>query len=419
MRGVTTFAAAAVLAALSVLPAQAKMAPVDAGQKVCELDWQASLGAITIKQNWSGSGEMIREELNVRRTIPASDGRIGSLQMAAYTMRTDGKDYPSRHIFLGLGAPYGKDKNQRLVIAMPAGEPMVITALYGGQTIPLSEAQLARLLGADGPLHFRLITVDRRNAEKKRLASGWFDLSGFENQPLAGLGQAAERAQAALAAARRSDNPPCVMASAADMNMMESDEPTRKWLSFNCSEDWESPLGAFGLTATGFSWRPRPRDGVTISFAAAFRNAPNPEVQRFLIDPSDPHRYGPINVMLGNQDWGANYRSSDPALQQSQSLELRRGKFVARKWLSQTGSASFFWSEFSQLLADEGDLQIAAHDKVTGKALLSTLSWSEVLAAEEELRAGRRRLLERERDPMARCKAVVEVEMGTEEILVT
>jgi hypothetical protein len=158
---------------------------------------------------------------------------------------------------------------------------------------------------------------------------------------------------------------------------------------------------------------------VIISLSGTLRSAPSPALQRFLIEPNDPQRYGPINVMLGNQDWGANYRVNDPALRERQSLELRRGKSVARKWLSQNGSTAFFWSEFSQLLAGDGDFELTAHDTVTGATLRTSLPWSEVLAAEEELRSGQARLRERERDPMARCKAVVDVEFGGEQIIVT
>lgn len=410
---------AGLLAALSVFPAQAKKAPSDPGAQICELDWQASFGKVELKQTWSGTGELTREGLLIRRNIPVSSSSGGTLVLSQYTSRIDGKDYPTQLLYLSLGAPYNRGKNQRLVIAMPDGEPLVLDAGNGWLVTPLSEAQLARLLEAKGRLTFRFIKADRRGKEKAILAEGWFDLSGFAGQPLAGLLEAADHTRAALAQARKGDKPPCAMAEAAEMNAMDSDEATRRWLSFDCREGWDSPLGAFELRETGFNWRPGPRDGVTMTFAGTFRPAPNAALQLFLLGPIDLQRYGQISVMFGPQDWGANYRVNDPALRERQFAELRRGEYVARHWLSQEGSAGFLWSEFAQLLAGEGDLVIAAHDKPTGAVQRSVLPWSEVLAAEEELRAGQRRLIERERDPMTRCKAVVDVEMGMESIVVT
>lgn len=411
--------AAAGLAALSLAPAQAKKAPSDPGAQICELDWQASFGKIELKQTWSGAGELTREDLLIRRNIPVSSSSGGALVLSQYTSRIDGKDYPTQLLYLSLGAPYNRGKNQRLVIAMPDGEPLVLDAGNGWLVTPLSETQLARLLEAKGRLAFRFIKADKRGKEKAILAEGWLDLSGLAGQPLAGLTEATERARTSLAQARKGDKPPCAMAEAAEMNAMDSDEATRRWLSFDCREGWDSPLGAFELRETGFSWRPGPRDGVTITFAGTFRPAPSAALQLFLLGPNDLQRYGQVSVMFGPQDWGANYRSSDPALRERQSGELRRGEYVARHWLSQEGSAGFLWSEFAQLLAGEGDLVIAAHDKPTGAVQRSVLPWSEVLAAEEQLRAGQRRLIERERDPMARCKAVVDEELGTEQIIVT
>jgi hypothetical protein len=419
MRRGRVILAAAILAALSLAPAQAKKAPSDPGAQICELDWQASFGKIELKQTWSGAGELSREDLLIRRNIPVSSSSGGTLVLSQYTSRIDGKDYPTQLFYLSLGAPYNRGKNQRLVIAMPDGEPLVLDAGNGWLVTPLSEAQLARLLEAKGRLTFRFIKTDRRGKEKAILAEGWLDLSGFAGQPLGGLAEAGDRARSAMAQARKGDKPPCVMAYAAEANAMDSDEATRRWLSFDCREGWNNPLGTFELRETSFNWRPSPRDGVTVTFAGTFRTAPNAALQHFLLGPNDLQRYGQISVMFGPQDWGANYRVSDPALRERQFAELRRGNFVAGKWLSQDGSASFLWSEFAQLLAGEGDLSVAAFDKVNGATRLSKLPWSEVLAAEEELRSGQRRLIERERDPMARCKVVVDEELGTEQIIVT
>ncbi len=106
-------------------------------------------------------------------------------------------------------------------------------------------------------------------------------------------------------------------------------------------------------------------------------------------------------------------------MRERQSGELKRGKYSARQWLTQSGTTTFTWSHFSQLLAGEGDIEIVAYDKVTGVTMRSTLPWADVLAAEQQLRDGQRRLNEREADPMAWCKAVVDVELGTEQIIVT
>ena len=414
-----TICAAGMLAAFAVLPAQAKKAAADPMAQVCEIDWQASFGKVELKQTWSGGGELTREDLTIRRDIPVSSNSGGTLTLSQYTTRIDGKDYPSRLLTLSLGTPYNKGKNQRLLVAMPEGEPLMFDAEGGWLTTPLSEAQLAKLLAAKGHLNYRFITVDRRGKEKKLLGEGWLDLSGFAGQPLAGLTEAADRARSALAQARKGDKPPCVMAYAAEANAMDSEEATRRWLSFDCREGWNNPLGTFELRETSFNWRPSPRDGVTVTFAGTFRPAPNPALQLFLLGPNDLQRYGQISVTFGSQDWGANYRVNDPALRERQSGELRRGNYVASHWLSQEGSAGFMWSEFAQLLAGEGDLVIAAHDKVSGASLRSTVSWADVLAAEEALRSGQRRLIERERDPMARCKVVVDEELGTEQIIVT
>jgi hypothetical protein len=419
MRGLALLAAT-LLVALAVAPAQAKRKPpADPMAQICELNWQASFGKVELKQDWSGQGVMTRETLDIRREFPAGDGPGASLWLTSHSMLIDGKDHPSQSIYLGLAAPYAKGENQRLVIAIPGGDPLIIAASNGGSLVRVGDAQLTRLLEAKGRLSYRVIAVDRRGAEKKQLSVGWIDLSGFAGQPLAGLTDVAARARNAMAQARGGDNPPCALANAAEMNMMDSEEPTRKWLSFDCSEAWHGPLGRFELRENTFSWRPGSRNGVSATLAGSFRPAPNATLQQFLIAPGDPHRYGRISVLFGAQNWGANYRSTDPAQRERQSGELRRGKFAARHWLSQDGSTSFSWGEFAQLLAGEGDLEITAHDKDTGATLRGTLPWADVLAAEEQLRSGMARLTERERDPMARCKAVVDVELGMEEIIVT
>ena len=418
IRRLVTIAAAALLAALSAFPAQAKVAAPDPGAQFCELDWQASFGKVELKQTWSGAGELTREDLSIRRDIPVSSGS-GALVLTQYTLRLDGKDYPSRLLYLSLGVPYNKASNQRLVVTLPDGAPLTLEAKHGWSLTPLSEAQLARLIEATGRLNFRFITIDRRGAEKKLLGEGWLELSGFAGQPLAGLTQAAEQARTALAQARTGSNPPCAMAYAAEANAMDSDEPIRKWLWFDCRESWDGPLGSFELRETGFNWRPVPRDGVTLTLAGGFKPAPNVTLQKFLVGPNDPQRYGQISVIFSAPEWGANYRSSDPALRERQSGELRRGQYVSSKWLSQNGSVGFFWSEFAQMLAGQGDFSIIAYDKASGATLRSSLPWADVLAAEEQLRAGYRRLIERERDPLTRCKAVVGEEFGGEEVIVT
>ena len=409
---------ACVLAALSIVPVQAKQAAIDPGVQVCELDWQASFGKVELKQEFTGTGALFREDLRINRTFPAS-GSWGSLSLSESVYVSGGTTLASQSFSLGLTGPYDKGKNQRLMLAMPGGQSLVIPMEYGAVMIPISTEDLARIIGAGKRLNYRMIKVDRAGLETQLLSEGWLDLSGFAGLPMAGLAESASHARAVLKQARAVADSPCAMAAAAEMNAMDSGDPVRKWLSFDCNESWHGPLGSFGLTTTGFSWWPRRRDGVAISFAATIRTAPTSALQRFMVEPNDATRYGPITVMLGNQDWGTNYQVNDPALRERQSIELRRGQYVARKWLSQSGSAAFLWSEFSQLLAGEGDLQIAAYDKVSGATLRSSLPWAEVLAAEEELRTGQTRMRERERDPLARCKAVVDAEYGGEEIIVT
>lgn len=409
--------AAGLLAALAVVPAQAKKAAPDLGAQICELDWQASFGKVELKQTWSGAGELTNEDLSIRRDVPASAMTYLVQYQSVY--RSGGYENSSRHTYLSLGGAYSKEKARQLIVAMPDGAPMVFVLDMDGALVTVSDAQLTRLLEAKQRLTYRMIKVDRRGAEKKLLAEGWLDLSGFADQPLAGLTDAAERTRAVMARARKGDNPPCVMTYAVEANAMDSDEPIRKWLSFDCREAWDGPLGAFELRETGFSWRPGLRDEVLVTLAGTFKPAPNVTLQKFLLGPNDPQRYGQISVMFGAQDWGANYRSSDPALRERQSGVLRRGQYVSSKWLSQDGSVGFFWGEFAQMLAGEGDLEMVAHDKVSGATKRGTLPWVDVLAAEEQLRAGYRRLNEREADPLTRCKAVVDAEYGGEEIIVT
>lgn len=414
-----SIALAAMLAGVWAGPAAAdKAAPPDPQATVCELEWTASFGKVELKQEFTGAGALFQENLQINRAIPAS-GHWGSISLSQSVFVSGGAKSASQSYFLGLTGPYGKGKNQRLVIAMPDGQPLTMPMEYGAIMIPISPVDLARIIGAGQRLNYRMIKVDQSGRETKLLAEGWLDLSGFAGLTMAGLPESATHARAVLAQARAGANPPCALASAAEMNAMESDEPVRKWLSLDCNESWDGPMGSFGLSTTGFSWRPRSRDGVMISLAATIRPAPTTPLQRFIIDSSDAYRYGPITVMLGKQDWGANYQTNDPALRERQSIELRRGQYVARKWLSAGGSAPLLWSEFAQISAGEGDLQITAYDKVSGATLRSSLPWADVLAAEEELLAGQARLRDRERDPMARCKAVIGAEFGGEAIIVT
>ena len=176
IRRLVPIAAAALLAALSAFPAHAKVAAPDPGAQFCELDWQASFGKVELTQTWSGAGEMTREDLSIRRDIPVSSGS-GALVLTQYTLPLDGKDYPSRLLYLSLGVPYNKASNQRLVVTLPDGAPLTLEAKHGWSLTPLSEAQLARLIEATGRLNFRFITIDRRGAEKKLLGEGWLDLS--------------------------------------------------------------------------------------------------------------------------------------------------------------------------------------------------------------------------------------------------
>jgi hypothetical protein len=417
MRGLVILVAA-LLAVLSVLPAQAKRKPsADPGAQVCEIDWKASFGKVNLKQSWSGAGELTNEELSIRRDIPANaDSNLVHYQSQ---YRRDGHENTLRRTYLSLGGTYSKDKKRRLIIAMPTGAPMVFALDNGSAFLPISDAQLARLVEAKQRLTYRIVKVDQSGAEVTQLAEGWFDLSGFDSRPMAGLPETAEHARSNLAQARKGPNPPCAMAHAAEMNAMDSDEATRRWLTFDCREGWDSPLGAFELRETGFSWRPRPRDSVVLAITGGFRASPPPIGTPLLTGPVEPERFGQFMISFGLQNWGENYRSSDPALRERQSAELRRGKYAARHWLARNGGTGFSWYEYGQILAGEGDLEISAYDKVSEAVVRSTLPWADVLAAEAELQAGRRRMDERERDPMTRCKAVVDEELGMEQIIVT
>lgn len=410
---------AGTLAALCALPVQAKKAPVDPGVQLCEIDWTGSFGKLDVKQTYSGAGELVRNEVTIVRHVPSDDFVGSTLRFSHSRYWSGGYEGSSRSIALGLGAPYSRDKDQRLIVAMPGAEPLIINAEHGGLMIPLSDAQLTRLLDARQRLDYRLVKVDRNGAEKEVLRQGWFDLSGYADQPLADLPQQAERARAIMTEARKGPKPPCVMAQAAEMNAMDSGEATRRWLSFDCREHWDSPAGAFELREASFAWRPRPRDSVTVAVTAGFRGGPPAIGTTLLTKPVDPQTFGQILISFGKQNWGANYRSTDPAQRERQSAELRRGKYAARHWLARNGGTGFSWYEYGQILAGEGDLEISAYDKVSEAVVRSTLPWADVLAAEAELQAGRRRMDERERDPMTRCKAVVDEELGMEQIIVT
>jgi hypothetical protein len=405
------------LAAVIALPAEAKKKPpADPGAQVCELAWKASFGTIELKQNFTGAGQLEREEISIRRTIPASGNRAGTLTMSGWTNSGGSSTYTSRQYYLGLSGP-GGGKGQRLIIAMPEGQQLKIVMEYGAIMIPLSEAELARLLSARQRLSYKMVKLV--GSEEQQIGEGWFDLSGLADLPMAGMPDALKRSQAAMDKARAGPEVPCASAYAVEMNSMDSDEPVRKWLTFDCSENWAVPLGEFTLSTDSYSWRPAPRDEIRLLFTANHWLNPRADQQQFLTDPLDPNRFGRLDVMFDQRDWGLNYRSTVPAERERQSGEVKRGKFVGRKWLGQNGSTGLFWSEFAQMLAGEGDLQITAFDTISGKVVRGTLPWSEVTAAEDELRKGQARLIERERDPFNQCKAKVDAEFGQEDIIVT
>lgn len=394
-----------------------RAAPSDLGAQTCELQWDASFGKVELKQSLSGSGRLTGEDLRIVRDIPAS-GNWGSIGLSA-SLWTGSGTIATEYYSLSLTGTYRKGKDQRLIVAMPDGAPLVIAMEYGATMIPVSTDQIERMIAAGKPLTYRMVRVDGKGQEKALLSEGWFDLSGFAGQPLAGLPASATHVRAVLEEAKRGTNPPCAMDYAAEMNSMASDEPVRKWLTFDCWEEWGGAQGQFTLREKAFTWTPRPREGLELRFSANFRIAPRPDLQRFIDAPADAMRYGQAWARFDPARWSENFKSNDPALRERQYAEMRRGKFVIRKTLGQRGETGFFWSELSQVLGGDGDLHFVATDKVTGVTLEGVLPWGEVQTAEAELRAGQTRLQDRERDPLKRCKVKLEVELGGEEIIVT
>ena len=413
MIGLSPFVLPIALAAAGLaLPLAAQAKPgEDPGAQVCELEWNASFGRVALTQRISGSGVVVSDILTISRSIPGGSGLGSSLVLSESGTQ---RDYT-----LWLGGPVRNGKDQRLVFAVPGGEPLVVAAAQGANRITLDQAQLAYLLSAPGKVPYRLVKHDRNGREREQLAEGQLDLSQLTGQDLAGLPDAARHARAVLAQARSSANAPCAMAWAADMNAAYNSEPARKWLSFDCGEEWSSPLGAFALQPAYFVWQPRPRDGVMLKFNASLQVGPQPGQQHFIDNREDRARFGTISVHFPGDAWRMNFRGKDQATRQRQSGELSRGDARIGQVLSPAGAAGFVWSEFSQLLADRGDLTISARDSISGLRFDTVLPWSEVAAAEAELRAGQVRLRERERDPLARCKAQVQEESGMEEEIVT
>lgn len=392
------------------LTAQAKTA-ADPGAQVCELEWNASFGRVALTQRVSGSGVVVSDFLSVARPVPGNNGLGASLTMS--------ETGAQREFTLRLGGPLQKGKNLRLVFAVPGGAPLVAEAEQGASLVTLSPAQFAYLLSAPGAVTYRLVRQDRKGRERAELAAGQIDLSQFAGQELAGLAEAARLSRAVLTQARGTDNPPCAMAWAADMNAAYSSEPARKWLTFDCGEEWSGPAGAFGLQPTAFVWRPRPRDGVELKFSASMQAVPQSDRQHFIDNRDDRSRFGTISVHFPANAWRMNFRGNDRTAWERQSGQLSRGGGQIGKPLTQAGDAGFFWSEFAQLMVGQGDLAISAQDSIDGKRFDTVLPWSEVIAAETELRAGLDRLRLRERDPLARCKAQVQEESGMEEEIVT
>lgn len=390
--------------------ARAKPA-ADPGAQVCELEWDASFGRVQLIQRISGSGTVQSESLTISRAISGGNG-LGTSLVLSETGTT-------RTYVLWLGGPSRKGKDLRLVFAVPGGEPLLVVADQGAYRVALDQAQLAYLLSAPGKVPYRLVKHDRKGRERAQLAAGELDLSQLAGQDLAGLPEAARRARAVLAQAISSTNAPCAMGWAADMNAAYSSEPARKWLSFDCGEEWSSPLGAFALQPGSFVWQPRAQDGVQLKFSASLQSGLQTS-QSFIADNRDGRsRYGTISLQFPGEAWQMNFRGKDQALWQRQSGELSRGGQRIGKVLTPTGATGFFWSEFSQLLADNGDLTITARDSVSGLRLDTVLSWSEIDAAEAELRAGQLRLRERERDPLSKCRMQVQEESGMEDEIVT
>ena len=402
--------------AMLALPAEAKRkAPEDPGATICELEWSASFGRVELKQRLSGSGSLTREDLTIRRGFPVSDGWQGSLTLSEYAY----SGYRSTSIYLGLGRSTSHGKDQRLIFTLPGGEQLTIPMEYGGLTIPIGDLDLQRLLDAKGPITYRMVKLDRAGKEKSQFGEGWIDLSGFAGQPLAGFPEIAGRGRTVLTEARKIGDAPCAKAEAAEMNFAGSDDPVRKWMTFDCGEVWAGPLGAFELRETSFGWRAKPRDGVTLRFSGNLTTVPRADLQQFMTATNITVRYGQISISFGQDLWGGNFRPGDPAGQESRTGEMRRGDVAVRKVLGADGQSGFFWNEFVRLQSGSGDLELIASNKVTGASLRSILPWSELLGAEEELRAGQVRMEQRERDPLRRCKWKVEADLGGEEIIVT
>lgn len=410
------FATALLGGAVLALPAEAKRKPpADAGATVCELEWAASFGRVELKQNYSGGGSLTREDLTIRRGFPVSDGVQGSLTLSEYAY----SGYRRTSIYLGLGRSTSHGKDQRLVFTLPGGEQLTVPMEYGGLTIPIGDIDLQRLLDAKGPITYRMVKLDRAGKEKWQLGEGWIDLSGFAGQPLAGFPEIAARGRAVLTEARKGGDAPCAMLEAAEMNFAGSDDPVRKWIMFDCGEGWYGALGAFELNENSFTWRAKPRDGVTLKISGNLIAVPRADLQRFMTAPDIAGRYGQVSVSFGKDGWGGNFRAGDPVGQESRTGEMRRGDVAVRKVLGADGQSGFFWNEFVRLLSGSGDLEFIANNKITGASLRSVLPWSEVQGAEDELRAGQLRMEERERDPLRRCKWKVEADLGGEEIIVT
>jgi hypothetical protein len=417
MSGKVLLLAAALLGgAVLALPAEAKRKPPeDPGATICELEWGASFGGIELKQHYSGGGSLTREDLTIRRTFPVSGGVQGSLSLTEYAQ----SGYRRTSIYLGLGRSTSHGKDQRLIFTLPGGEQLILPMEYGGLTIPIGDVDLQRLLDAKGPITYRMVKLDRAGREKSLLGEGWIDLSGFAGQALAGFPEITTRSRAVLTEARKGGDAPCARVEAAEMNFAGSDEPVRKWLTFDCGEGWYSALGAFELREKQFSWRPKPRDGATLQITGNLTPVPRADLQQFMTAPDTAGRYGQVFVSFGNKDWGGNFQPGDQAGQQSQTGEIRRGDFGTTKVLGPDGRSAFYWHEFAKLLFGSGDLEFIARNRITGASLRSVLPWRDVVGAEDELRAGQVRMEERERDPLRRCKWTVEADMGGEEIIVT
>lgn len=393
-------------------PAEAEKKRADyPGAQVCELEWNASFGTVSLVQRISGSGVIISDNLSISRAIPGGSGLESSLNLS---------ESGSQRIFtLWLGGPSRKGRNQRLVFAVPGSEPLVVAADEGAYRVKLDQAQLAYLLRAAGKMTYRLVKHDSKGREKEQLAEGQLDLSQLAGQELAGLPEAAHQARAVLARARTLEDSPCAMAWAADMNASYSSEPARKWLTLDCGEEWSSPLGGFGLQPGGFFWQPRLREGVLIKFSASLPIGSRADQQGFIDNRNAASRYGSISVNFPGKAWQMNFQGSDQTAWKRQAGELSRGSARISNVLTPSGGLGFQWSEFARLLGDQGDLTISARDTPSGLRFDTVLPWSEIAAAEAELRAGHARMRERERDPLARCKAQVQEEGGMEEEIVT